>query len=62
MVGSDKLAMQLTLLVEGAIVSEQMKRHAGAAQHAKQAATILISNYLNPKSELLEIWPSAARK
>jgi AcrR family transcriptional regulator len=43
----DNLAMQLTLLVEGAIVSEQMKRHSGASGHARQAATILINNYLS---------------
>jgi predicted transcriptional regulator len=44
---SDNLAMQLTLLVEGAIVSEQMKRHSGASTHARQAAMILINNYLH---------------
>lgn len=38
----DSLAVQLSLLVEGAIVSEQMKRHSGAAGQAKQAAKILI--------------------
>ena len=43
----EDLAMQLTLLVEGSIVSEQMKRHSGASHHARQAATILINSYLN---------------
>lgn len=37
------LAMQLGLLVEGAIVSEQMKRRSGAAGIAKRAAEILIN-------------------
>lgn len=40
------LAAQMTLLVEGAIVSEQMKRHGGASQHAKHVAEILIDTYL----------------
>ncbi|MDP3589394.1 MAG: TetR/AcrR family transcriptional regulator, partial [Methylobacter sp.] len=38
----ENLAQQLSLLVEGAIVSEQMKRHSGAAEQAKQAAIVLI--------------------
>ncbi|MGZ4957894.1 MAG: TetR/AcrR family transcriptional regulator [Methylomonas sp.] len=38
----ESLAIQLSLLVEGAIVSEQMKRHSGAAIQAKQAAMVLI--------------------
>jgi AcrR family transcriptional regulator len=46
-VACDRFAVQITLLVEGAIVSEQMKRHAGAAQYAKQVATILIDTYTN---------------
>ncbi len=37
------LALQLSLLIEGAIVSEQMKRHSGSAVLAKQAAVILIN-------------------
>lgn len=41
------LALQLSLLVEGAIVSEQMKRHSGSAEQAKQAALILIEGSLN---------------
>lgn len=40
----ENLALQLSLLIEGAIVSEQMKRHSGAAEQAKQAAGILIDN------------------
>lgn len=40
------LALQLSLLIEGAIVSEQMKRHSGSASHAKQAAIILINTRL----------------
>ena len=42
----ESLAVQLSLLVEGAIVSEQMKRHSCAAAQAKQAAIILIENSL----------------
>ena len=38
----ENLAVQLSLLVEGAIVSEQMKRHSGAAEQARQAAKVLI--------------------
>jgi len=40
------LALQLSLLIEGAIVSEQMKRHSGAAEQAKQAAIMLIEGSL----------------
>lgn len=40
----ENLALQLSLLIEGAIVSEQMKRKSGAAEQAKQAALILIEN------------------
>jgi AcrR family transcriptional regulator len=43
----ESLALQLSLLVEGAIVSEQMKRHSGSAEQAKQAALILIEGSLN---------------
>lgn len=43
----ESLALQLSLLVEGAIVSEQMKRHSSAAEQAKQAALILIEGSLN---------------
>lgn len=38
----ETLALQLSLLVEGAIISEQMKRHSGAAEQAKRAAEVLI--------------------
>ncbi len=38
----ENLALQLSLLIEGAIVSEQMKRHSGSAEQAKQAAIMLI--------------------
>lgn len=38
----ESLALQLSLLIEGAIVSEQMKRHSGSAEQAKQAAIVLI--------------------
>lgn len=41
------LALQLSLLIEGAIVSEQMKRHSSAAVYAKQAAIVLIESSLN---------------
>ena len=50
----DSLAMQLSLLVEGAIVSEQMKRHSSAAVQAKQAATILIEGSLDDHSNSLD--------
>lgn len=43
----DSLALQLSLLVEGAIVSEQMQRHSGAAEHAKRAASVLIASGLS---------------
>ena len=42
----ENLALQLSLLVEGAIVSEQMKRHSGAAEQGKQAAMMLIKGSL----------------
>lgn len=43
-VSPDSLALQLSLLVEGAIVSEQMKRHSGSAEQARQAAMVLIES------------------
>lgn len=43
----ENLAMQLSLLIEGAIVSEQMKRYSGAAEQAKQAAVLLIAGSLS---------------
>ncbi|MGZ4979080.1 MAG: TetR/AcrR family transcriptional regulator [Methylobacter sp.] len=42
----ENLALQLSLLVEGAIVSEQMKRRSGSAGQARQAAVVLIENSL----------------
>ncbi len=47
----DNLALQLSLLVEGAIVSEQMKRHSGSAEQAKQAAIMIIEASLGDFSE-----------
>lgn len=47
----ETLAMQLSLLIEGAIVSEQMKRHSGAAEQAKQAAIILIEESLGSRTK-----------
>lgn len=46
----ENLALQLSLLVEGAIVSEQMKRHSGAAEQAKRAAVVLIKSSLSDTS------------
>jgi len=45
------LAQQLSLLIEGAIVSEQMRRHSGSAEQAKQAAIILIDSSLSNISD-----------
>lgn len=42
----ESLALQLSLLIEGAIVSEQMKRHSGVIEQARQAAMILIEGSL----------------
>ena len=39
---ADGLALQLSLLFEGAVQAEQMKRGSGAIQYAKKAAKILI--------------------
>lgn len=36
------LALQLSLLIEGAAMAEQMQRGSGAIQHAREAANILI--------------------
>ncbi len=43
---ADGLALQLSLLAEGTIQAEQMKRGSGAVGYAKQAAKILIENAL----------------
>ncbi len=40
------MALQLSLLVEGAIVSEQMKHHSDAAEQGKLAAMMLIEGSL----------------
>jgi AcrR family transcriptional regulator len=40
---ADGLALQLSLLFEGAVQAEQMKRGSGAVKYAKKAAKILIS-------------------
>jgi AcrR family transcriptional regulator len=41
---SDGLALQLSLLFEGAVQAEQMKRGSGAIKYAKKAAKMLIDN------------------
>lgn len=43
---ADGLALQLSLLLEGAIQAEQMKRGSGAIKYAKKAAKILIDGAL----------------
>ena len=40
---ADGLALQLSLLFEGAVQAEQMKRGSGAVKYAKKAAKILIN-------------------
>jgi len=40
----ERLAGQLCVLFEGAIVSEQLQRHSGAADDAKLASVLLIEN------------------
>jgi AcrR family transcriptional regulator len=41
---AESLALQLSLLVDGAIQAEQMKRGSGAIKYAKKAAKILIDS------------------
>jgi len=41
---ADGLALQLSILIEGAIQAEQMKRGSGAIKYAKKAAKILIES------------------
>jgi len=41
---SESLALQLSMLIEGAIQAEQMKRGSGAVKYAKKAAKILIDS------------------
>ncbi len=43
---ADNLALQLSLLFEGAVQAEQMKRGSGAMKYAKKAAKILIDDAL----------------
>lgn len=43
---AEGLALQLSLLIEGAMQAEQMKRGCGAMQYAKKASRILIDNAL----------------
>ncbi|HEU4709865.1 MAG TPA: TetR/AcrR family transcriptional regulator [Methylophilaceae bacterium] len=43
---ADGLALQLSLLIEGAMQAEQMKRGSGAVAYAKKAAKILIEDAL----------------
>lgn len=38
----ETLALQLSMLIEGAMLAEQMRRGSGAAKHAKKAARVLI--------------------
>ncbi|WP_036300337.1 TetR/AcrR family transcriptional regulator [Methylotenera sp. L2L1] len=44
---AEGLALQLSLLFEGAVQAEQMKRGSGAIKYAKTAAKILIDGALN---------------
>jgi AcrR family transcriptional regulator len=44
---ADGLALQLSLLFEGAVQAEQMKRGSGAIIYAKKAAKILIDGAIN---------------
>ena len=43
---ADSLSLQLSLLIEGAIQAEQMRRGSGAVKYAKKAAKILIDSAL----------------
>ncbi|MCB5207788.1 MULTISPECIES: TetR/AcrR family transcriptional regulator [Methylovorus] len=43
---TEGLALQLSLLIEGAMQAEQMKRGSGAVKYAKKAAKVLIDNAL----------------
>jgi AcrR family transcriptional regulator len=43
---AEGLALQLSLLIEGAMQAEQMKRGSGAMKYAKKASKILISSAL----------------
>ncbi|MES1986595.1 MAG: TetR family transcriptional regulator, partial [Pseudomonadota bacterium] len=43
---ADGLALQLSLIFEGAVQAEQMKRGSGAMKYAKKASKILIDSAL----------------
>lgn len=45
---AEGLALQLSLLFEGAVQAEQMQRGSGAIKYAKKAAKILIDGALSP--------------
>lgn len=40
----DALGLQLAMLIEGAVLSEQLSKNSGALEHARQAARILIES------------------
>lgn len=40
----EALGLQLTMLIEGAVLSEQLSKGSGALEHARQAARILIES------------------
>ena len=44
---ADGLALQLSILFEGAVQAEQMKRGSGAIKYAKKAAKLLIDSAIN---------------
>ena len=50
---SESLALQLSMLIEGAIQAEQMKRGSGAVKYAKKAAKILIDTAPKTRKELV---------
>ncbi len=41
---AETLALQLSMVIEGAAITENMQRQSGAVQHAKELARILIDN------------------
>lgn len=45
---AEELAQQLSILIAGAMVREQMRRHSGAMRSARKAAEILIDSFLSP--------------
>lgn len=47
---ADSLALQLSILIEGAMQAEQIKRGSGAVKYAKKAAKILIENSLQTQA------------